>query len=96
MAAPLLEDNQAGTALFVPQRGARSIDAFGESWSERGAGRRIRDYHDVGVRCLKALLSAGVEVPLVVTTKDDPNETQWFASAAAMAAGLWADGGRAG
>ncbi|MGH8208680.1 MAG: formyltransferase [Steroidobacteraceae bacterium] len=42
-------------------------------------------YHDVGVRCLKVLLSAGVEVPLVVTTKDDPNETQWFASAAALA-----------
>jgi methionyl-tRNA formyltransferase len=43
-------------------------------------------YHDVGVRCLKVLLSAGVEVPLVVTTQDDPNETQWFASAAALAA----------
>jgi methionyl-tRNA formyltransferase len=42
-------------------------------------------YHDVGVRCLKVLLSAGVEVPLVVTTRDDPNETQWFASAAALA-----------
>jgi len=42
-------------------------------------------YHDVGVRCLKVLLSAGVEIPLVVTTKDDPNETQWFASAAALA-----------
>jgi methionyl-tRNA formyltransferase len=38
-------------------------------------------YHDVGVRCLKVLLSAGVEVPLVVTTKDDPNEIQWFDSA---------------
>lgn len=43
-------------------------------------------YHDVGVRCLKVLLSAGVEVPLVVTTRDDPNETQWFASAATLAA----------
>jgi methionyl-tRNA formyltransferase len=43
-------------------------------------------YHDVGVRCLKVLLSAGVEVPLVVTTQDDPNETQWFASAAVTAA----------
>jgi methionyl-tRNA formyltransferase len=43
-------------------------------------------YHDVGVRCLEVLLSAGVEVPLVVTTRDDPNETQWFASAAALAA----------
>jgi len=42
-------------------------------------------YHDVGVRCIKVLLSAGVEIPLVVTTKDDPNETQWFASAAALA-----------
>ena len=37
-------------------------------------------YHDVGVRCLKVLLSAGVEVPLVVTTQDDPNEVQWFDS----------------
>jgi len=43
-------------------------------------------YHDVGVRCLQVLLSAGVEVPLVVTTKDDPNETQWFASTSVMAA----------
>src|SRR5215475_11676730 len=42
-------------------------------------------YHDVGVRCIKVLLSAGVEIPLIVTTQDDPNETQWFASAAALA-----------
>ncbi|RCS59386.1 formyltransferase [Parvibium lacunae] len=35
-------------------------------------------YHNVGVRCLKALLSAGVEVPLVVTHSDDPAETVWF------------------
>jgi methionyl-tRNA formyltransferase len=42
-------------------------------------------YHDVGVRCLEVLLSAGVEVPLVVTTKDDPNETQWFASVSELA-----------
>jgi methionyl-tRNA formyltransferase len=42
-------------------------------------------YHDVGARCLKALLSADVEVPLVVTTQDDPNETQWFASVSATA-----------
>ena len=39
-------------------------------------------YHDVGVRCLKALVSGGVEVPLVVTVADDPNETQWYASVA--------------
>ncbi len=39
-------------------------------------------YHDVGVRCLKTLLSAGLEVPLVVTVRDDPGETRWFASVA--------------
>ncbi len=39
-------------------------------------------YHDVGVRCLKALLSGGVEVPLVVTVADDPQEHQWYASVA--------------
>jgi len=43
-------------------------------------------YHDVGVRCLKTLISGGVDVPLVVTVADDPNETQWFASVAATAA----------
>ncbi|MGB6489210.1 MAG: formyltransferase [Steroidobacteraceae bacterium] len=39
-------------------------------------------YHDVGVRCLKALLSAQVAVPLVVTVRDDPKENRWFASVA--------------
>jgi methionyl-tRNA formyltransferase len=43
-------------------------------------------YHDVGVRCLKTLLSGGVAVPLVVTVPDDPREPQWFASVAATAA----------
>ena len=43
-------------------------------------------YHDVGVRCLKTLISGGVEVPLVVTVADDPHETQWFASVAKTAA----------
>ena len=42
-------------------------------------------YHDVGVRCLKTLLSGGVEVPLVVTVPDDPRETPWYASVAATA-----------
>lgn len=39
-------------------------------------------YHDVGVRCLKTLLSARIEVPLVVTVRDDPKENRWFASVA--------------
>jgi methionyl-tRNA formyltransferase len=43
-------------------------------------------YHDVGVRCLKTLLSAGMDIPLVVTVPDDPRETQWYASVAATAA----------
>ncbi len=42
-------------------------------------------YHDVGVRCLEVLLSAGVDVPLVVTHTDDPLEQQWFASVAGAA-----------
>ncbi|HEV2285671.1 MAG TPA: formyltransferase [Steroidobacteraceae bacterium] len=43
-------------------------------------------YHDVGVRCLKALLSARVQVPLVVTVADDPQENRWYASVAQTAA----------
>jgi methionyl-tRNA formyltransferase len=43
-------------------------------------------YHDVGVRCLEALLSGGVRIPLVVTVPDDPRETRWFGSVAATAA----------
>ncbi len=39
-------------------------------------------YGDVGVRCLGVLLDAGVEVPLVVTHVDDPNEKLWYASVA--------------
>lgn len=37
-------------------------------------------YHDVGDRCLRVLLSAGVDVPLVVTHRPDPQENPWFAS----------------
>jgi methionyl-tRNA formyltransferase len=37
-------------------------------------------YHDVGVRGIETLLARGIEIPLVVTHRDDPNETQWFAS----------------
>ncbi|MCD5360288.1 formyltransferase [Chromobacterium aquaticum] len=37
-------------------------------------------YHNVGVRCLKALLGGGVEVALVVTHRDNPKENIWFAS----------------
>ena len=42
-------------------------------------------YHDVGVRCLSVLLAHGVEIPLVVTHRDDPKETLWFASVERLA-----------
>ena len=43
-------------------------------------------YHNVGARCLKALLAGDIEVPLVVTHEDDPREEIWFESVAAVAA----------
>jgi methionyl-tRNA formyltransferase len=42
-------------------------------------------YHDVGARCLAVLLAGGVEVPLVVTHRDDPREEIWFASVERLA-----------
>ena len=47
-------------------------------------------YHDVGVRCLKSLLSGGVEVPLVVTVKDDPSETAVVCERRRHGSRLWA------
>ena len=41
-------------------------------------------YHDVGVNCLKALLTAGIQIDLVVTHQDDPNENVWFGSVAKL------------
>ena len=41
-------------------------------------------YHDVGVNCLTALLNAGIQVDLVVTHQDDPNENVWFGSVAKL------------
>src|SRR5262249_46453424 len=45
-------------------------------------------YHDVGDRCLRALVSHGWDVPLVVTHEPDPRETPWFASVAETASAL--------
>ncbi|AXE34798.1 formyltransferase [Chromobacterium phragmitis] len=42
-------------------------------------------YHNVGVRCLKALIGRGVDVALVVTHQDNPNENIWFSSVAQTA-----------
>jgi methionyl-tRNA formyltransferase len=43
-------------------------------------------YHNVGVRCLKVLLAHGIDIALVVTHPDSPNEHIWFDSVAATAA----------
>ena len=43
-------------------------------------------YHNVGVRCLRALVDAGIDVPLVLTHEDSPAETIWFDSVARTAA----------
>lgn len=42
-------------------------------------------YHNVGVRCLSVLLARGVDVRLVVTHEDNPQETIWFDSVARLA-----------
>lgn len=43
-------------------------------------------YHNVGVRCLEVLLAQRIEVSLVVTHEDNPNESIWFDSLAGLAA----------
>lgn len=45
-------------------------------------------YHNVGVRCLRVLAAAGVEVALVVTHEDRADENIWFESVALTAAEL--------
>ena len=42
-------------------------------------------YHNVGVRCLQVLLARGVEVALVVTHEDNPDENIWFGSVKSVA-----------
>ena len=42
-------------------------------------------YHDVGARCLRVLRAHGIDVPLVVTHPDDPQEMGWFVRVADVA-----------
>ncbi len=42
-------------------------------------------YSEVGARGLQTLLEAGIDVRLVFTHEDDPNEQRWFASVADVA-----------
>lgn len=43
-------------------------------------------YSEVGFRCSRVLLDAGVDVPLVLTHQDSPAERPWFGSVARLAA----------
>jgi len=43
-------------------------------------------YSEVGVRCVRALLAQGIDIPLLFTHADDPTENQWFGSVAQLAA----------
>jgi methionyl-tRNA formyltransferase len=42
-------------------------------------------YSEVGVRCVRALLACGIEIPLLYTHADDPGEQQWFGSVRQLA-----------
>jgi methionyl-tRNA formyltransferase len=42
-------------------------------------------YSEVGARCVRELLAQGIEIPLLVSHADDPNETQWFGSVRKLA-----------
>jgi methionyl-tRNA formyltransferase len=41
-------------------------------------------YSEVGVRCVRELLSQGVEIAILFTHADDPGESQWFGSVAEL------------
>jgi methionyl-tRNA formyltransferase len=42
-------------------------------------------YSEVGVRCVRELLAQGIQIPLLFSHADDPNETQWFGSVQRLA-----------
>lgn len=42
-------------------------------------------YHNVGARCLSTLLAHGIDVPLLLTHRDNPSENIWFDSVAELA-----------
>lgn len=41
-------------------------------------------YHNIGVHSIQVLLARGIQIDLVVTHADNPNETIWFKSVAAL------------
>ena len=43
-------------------------------------------YHSIGVRCIQVLLARQMDIALVITHQDNPNETIWFDSVSALCA----------
>ena len=54
--------------------------------SDRNSSAVVFAYHNVGVRALRAVLDAGIDVRLVVSHLDNPSEAVWFHSVVALAA----------
>ena len=50
------------------------------SMSDAGSRAVVFAYHDIGVRCLEALLELGIDVALVLTHQDNEAEEIWFDS----------------
>ena len=50
------------------------------SKNQHPASAVVFAYHDIGVRCLEALLELGIEIKLVVTHRDSDSELIWFES----------------
>ena len=42
-------------------------------------------YSEVGVRCLRELMAQEVQIPLVLTHRDDAGENRWFGSVRELA-----------
>ncbi|MGH8400018.1 MAG: formyltransferase family protein, partial [Gammaproteobacteria bacterium] len=64
---------------------AERNEAAASAVAYRQSSAVVFAYHNVGVRCLSALLAQGVQVKLVVTHADDPNENIWFNSVQRLA-----------
>jgi len=52
---------------------------------DKPSGAVVFAYHNVGVRCISALLACGFEIGLVVTHADSATETIWFDSVESLA-----------
>src|SRR4051812_42421366 len=72
--APAITEGSSGR----PGESANSSSSGASSASIAAPRAIVFAYHDVGVRCLQVLLENGLDVPLVVTHRDDPAEQRWF------------------